>query len=186
MDITVHGVGLTALQTAWFNPIVIPTGGTFYNIDGNFRDILLDVTRFEAQDTYSLKYTSKKSAGETIMLKMEVHYAGLGGIKIYNISSKTGKQMLSKLECFPNPFNPEITLQIYKPDKFTGDVVIYNILGQRIHKFDIPQTAEHRIIWNGYNDRGLQVGSGIYIVQLTLRNSQGITHRESTRILYLK
>jgi hypothetical protein len=54
MDITVHGVGLTDLQTDWFNPIVLPTGGNFYDINGNFRDILLDVSRMASQDRYLL------------------------------------------------------------------------------------------------------------------------------------
>ncbi len=186
MDITVHGVGLLSLQTDWFNPIVLPTGGNFYDIGGNFRDILLDVTRFEVQDLYSLKYTTAKPSGESMTLTLEVHYAGLGVIKTYNISTETGKQSQNLLTCFPNPFNSEITLKVQKVIDLTGDISIFNILGQRINKFIVAKNAVHTIKWNGRNNQDDQVGSGFYIVQLTLRNSHGIIYRESTRILYLK
>ena len=186
MDITVHGVGPLFLQTTWFNPIVIPTGGTFYNIDGNFRDILLDVTRLDAQDMYMLQYTTSRTQGENISLKLEVHYGGLGGIKNYNFIPKSSTAAYYKLACYPNPFNPEINFQIQKPQHLTGDISIYNLLGQRIHKFELPAVTTHKIVWNGRNENGSPVGSGFYIVQLILRDSQEIKHRESTRILHLK
>jgi len=43
--ITVHCIGNTTYQTSWYNPIIEPTGGNFYDIYGNFRDILLDISR---------------------------------------------------------------------------------------------------------------------------------------------
>ncbi len=186
MDITVHGVGSLSLQTDWFNPIVIPTGGNFYNITGNFRDILLDVTRMESQDIYLLTYKTDISSGNEILLKLEVHYGGLGVVKTYNISTKAGTQSYYKLICYPNPFNPEINLQIYKPQHLSGEVSVYNVLGQRIQKFQLPPVSTHKIVWNGRNDQGSPVGSGFYIVQLILKDAQGIKYRESTRILHLK
>ena len=51
--ITVNGVGLIELQTDWFDPVVIPTNGNFYDINGNFRDILLDVSNMPSQDRVS-------------------------------------------------------------------------------------------------------------------------------------
>jgi Mg-chelatase subunit ChlD len=186
MDITVHGVGLLSLQTDWFNPIVIPTGGNFYNIDGNFRDILLDVTRFEAQDRYQLEYQSSLSASTAIDLKLEVHYAGLGVLKTYSFSSKGATQSDYNLLCYPNPFNPEITLQLKKPPNLSGQISIYNMLGQIVRLFELPEVSTHKIVWDGRNLQGQHVGSGFYIVQLILRDPQGIRHRESTRILHLK
>jgi Mg-chelatase subunit ChlD len=186
MGITVHGVGPTYLQTDWFNPIIIPTGGNFYDIDGNFRDILLDVTRFKSQDLYQLRYQSQLAASEQIDITLEVHYGGLGVIKNYLIPPQGGVQSSSHLSCFPNPFNPQITLAVKKDSKYSGELNIFNILGQRIHHFNLDRKVEHIIIWDGRNEQGILLGSGFYIVQLLLKDGMGIQHRESAKILYLK
>ena len=67
----------------------------------------------------------------------------------------------------PNPFNTATVLNFYT----TGGpvhVTIYNILGQPIRRLvqqHIP-AGYYRRIWDGKNDSGVSVGSGIYIVLL--------------------
>ena len=67
----------------------------------------------------------------------------------------------------PNPFNTATVLDFYT----TGGpvyVTIYNILGQPIRRLvqqHLP-AGYYRRIWDGKNDSGASVGSGIYIVLL--------------------
>ena len=67
----------------------------------------------------------------------------------------------------PNPFNSATVLGFYT----TGgpvDVTIYNILGQPVRRLVQQHLAAgyYRRIWDGKNDSGVSVSSGIYIVLL--------------------
>jgi len=186
MGISVNGIGLTELQTDWFNPIVLPTGGSFYNITGNFRDIMLDVTNFESQYIYSLKYESPNPESESNEIKLEIHYAGLGAIQ--NFQYTTSGKALDKqvLSCYPNPFNPEITFRVDRRNFVDGFLAIYNILGQQVKKIPLSAQTSQKLVWNAVNEQGQQVVSGFYIVKLSLKDASGKSRNEFARILYLK
>lgn len=81
-------------------------------------------------------------------------------------------QQLDLAQNYPNPFNPntELTFQIPQSSKVT--LVIYNLLGQKIRTLlDKEMMAGyHSIQWDGYGDRGEQVGSGAYIYRLQVAN----------------
>ena len=186
MDITVHGVGLTNLQTEWFNPIVLPTSGNFYNITGNFRDILLDVARLEAQDKYQITYTSPVEGTTLRQVLLKVHYAGLGGSAEFNYSPPTQVLLHRRLSCFPNPFNPEIKINISELDGLQGEVAIYNLLGERIRQYSLTNESYRQIIWNAHDESGRPASTGFYLVQLSLLDSRGRAFRETQKILYLK
>ena len=83
---------------------------------------------------------------------------------------------------FPNPFDPggnpvTIGFDLRKP----GNVrfVIYNILGEMIREFDLGQLRSRSyrnndaIQWDGKNDKGRTVESGIYIGALVVRLDEG-------------
>ena len=69
---------------------------------------------------------------------------------------------------YPNPFNPSTTIVFTVPESGFADLIIYNILGQQVRKLlseTIPE-GNHNIVWNGKDDSGIQVSSGIYISSL--------------------
>ena len=73
---------------------------------------------------------------------------------------------------YPNPFNPEtaITYQIAQP----GQVIlrIYNLLGQAVTTLvdeRMPQ-GFHSVSWNGTNEAGVAVTSGVYLYRLSSGN----------------
>jgi hypothetical protein len=179
--ITVHGVGPLTLQTEWFNPIVLPTGGNFYNIAGNFRDILLDVSRLKTEDSYTLSYTSKISRVDLHLLSIQVRYAGLGGQAQFEV----GGGLMSLLSCFPNPFTPTITLRVQPFDGRWGRLDIYNLLGQRVRSFDLPPHRAQDIVWDARDERDVAVSAGLYGVMLTIHTTDGIVQQQQ-HILYVK
>lgn len=70
---------------------------------------------------------------------------------------------------FPNPFNPETTIQFELPEIAHVRLEIYNLLGQKIATLvDCRQPAgKYTQIWNGKDQRGNAVASGIYFYKLT-------------------
>lgn len=185
MGITVHGVGTTELQTNWFNPILIPTGGNFYNIYGNFRDILLDVSNVESQDVYKLSYESYNDLGE-YTVELQIRYAGLGGNKTYNYMLTPPGESAKRLSFFPNPFNPTITFNVDLQNYRSGTISIYNILGQLVKEYRIDNRSGNAVKWNAVNDFGQLVSTGFYLVQLSLLDGSNNRYTETAKILYLK
>ena len=74
---------------------------------------------------------------------------------------------------YPNPFNPTTTISYRLPARSRVELAIYNLLGQQIRTLvnaDQP-VGEHQVQWDGRNDAGKQVSSGIYFYQLKAGNS---------------
>jgi len=72
---------------------------------------------------------------------------------------------------FPNPFNPETRIEYTLPQGEglrQAQLTIYNAIGQQIVTLvDEPQTAGHyRVTWNGKDEHGNEMASGIYFYQL--------------------
>ncbi|MCF8354102.1 MAG: VWA domain-containing protein, partial [Melioribacteraceae bacterium] len=169
---TVNCIGNSYEQTDFYDPIVIPTGGTFYDIYGNFRDILLDITRGQSTFNYLLSYTSTQAAGSQINGTIEVHYAGLGAIENFVIPGTLSPQKYAPvLQCYPNPFNPYVNIQVEKSIQSMGAVRIFNVLGEVVYSANIPAGEPlFRLTWNGITDSGFKVSSGVYIVRAVLEN----------------
>ena len=69
---------------------------------------------------------------------------------------------------YPNPFNPSTTIQFELPRRSSVTMSIYNILGQRVRLLHNEQTPAgiHTVFWDGKEDNGAIVSSGIYIYKL--------------------
>ena len=84
---------------------------------------------------------------------------------------------------YPNPFNPVTKMDISLP--LTGDVtlVIYNILGQKVRTLFSGELnyGYHTMQWNGLDDQGLRVSSGVYFSEFRSRD-----HRKTKKMLLLK
>jgi hypothetical protein len=76
---------------------------------------------------------------------------------------------------YPNPFNPSTTIPFQAGSRKLGagspsptSLKIYNILGQLVRTLVDEEKApgNYKIIWDGRNNSGKEVGSGIYFYQL--------------------
>ena len=69
---------------------------------------------------------------------------------------------------YPNPFNPETTIRYGMPLPGRVTVVVYNLSGQKIQELvsGLRDAGHHTVVWDGRDDRGREVGSGVYLCQL--------------------
>lgn len=72
----------------------------------------------------------------------------------------------------PNPFNPTTSIKFYIPNASKVEIQIYDLLGRKIKTLLNGQTAAgyHIIYWNGEDEFGGNVASGIYLYRLTARS----------------
>ena len=66
---------------------------------------------------------------------------------------------------YPNPFNPTTTIKFALPAASDVKLEIYNVLGQRVRTLvnGRVEAGYHRVEWDGRNELGHQVATGIYI-----------------------
>jgi hypothetical protein len=70
---------------------------------------------------------------------------------------------------YPNPFNPGTVISYQLPRAAAAQLVIYNSIGQRIRTLvdDFQELGSHAVIWDGRDDDGRALASGVYIYRLT-------------------
>jgi len=75
---------------------------------------------------------------------------------------------------YPNPFNPETLIRYEVPRAGLVTLAVYSLLGHRIATlFDGQRkTGRYQAVWNGTDDAGRKMASGVYFYRL--RTSDGI------------
>ena len=79
---------------------------------------------------------------------------------------------------YPNPFNPNTTIAFQNAKDGVLSLAIYNLKGQLVKVLhDGPLAAgEHRAVWDGLDESGRPVSSGLYFYKLQTKDSS-ITRR---------
>jgi hypothetical protein len=69
---------------------------------------------------------------------------------------------------FPNPFNPQTTVEFTVSKEETVHLTIFNIMGQKVRTIISHRLSPgtHSICWNGRDNSGQEVSSGTYIAAL--------------------
>ncbi|MDO9576581.1 MAG: T9SS type A sorting domain-containing protein [Candidatus Cloacimonadales bacterium] len=91
----------------------------------------------------------------------------------YYVSFKNGQNITPvptqiEITNFPNPFNPETTLFFSLPNEQKIELSVYNLKGQKVRQLVKGQfpSGNNSIVWNGKDDSGKQVCSGVYLYKL--------------------
>ncbi len=85
---------------------------------------------------------------------------------------------------YPNPFNPSTTISFsVTEDLLNIEITIYNLKGQKVRQIISDQLSigQYKILWNGKNDFGKNISSGIYFCKFKCGNVSQIK-----RIVMLK
>ena len=74
---------------------------------------------------------------------------------------------------YPNPFNLSTTIRFTLPSPGHAELEIYNITGQKIRRLvsDTREAGVHNVVWDGKNENGQTVSSGVYIARLMMGNN---------------
>lgn len=82
----------------------------------------------------------------------------------------------------PNPFNPRTTLSFTLPVAGTTRLEIYDLRGRRVRSLvsSSLDAGPHQRLWNGLDDAGRAVASGVYTVRLT--HPEGIRTQRLTLV----
>jgi len=100
----------------------------------------------------------------------ELKYAALD-IDFYFVSAEEEEvpQPQITMYNYPNPFNPSTTISFTAEDTENAELTIYNIKGQKVKQLlsDQLSSGEHSVVWDGRDDNGNEVGTGVYFYKLS-------------------
>jgi flagellar hook assembly protein FlgD len=77
---------------------------------------------------------------------------------------------------YPNPFNPSTAITYSLPQSGHCRLVIYDVRGRLIRVLVDRETGAGRycVLWDGRDEAGRPVGSGVYLYKLTAGEKQEI------------
>lgn len=183
---------------AFLRPYPNENGFTVANFSGNPQTATMDLTTtglkfsggFDPNATYWVNNLYADTSYQRLGSELSAFSVTLAayGSAIFSISTEEESVLLPtlpplvsidpgngraapKFELFhnyPNPFNPETTVEFEIPFREHVKLSVYNILGQRVKTLadDVYQSGRHRLQWDGRNEQGERVASGIYILHI--------------------
>ncbi|MCL1827121.1 MAG: choice-of-anchor D domain-containing protein [Candidatus Cloacimonetes bacterium] len=84
---------------------------------------------------------------------------------------------------FPNPFNPDTVIKFSLATDTDVEISIFNSKGQKVSNqiYESLKKGNHSIVWNGQDQKGVPVGSGVYYYKLKTEK-----YEETKRMLLIK
>ena len=86
-------------------------------------------------------------------------------------------------EAYPNPFNPTTTINVDIASPGDMTLIIYNVLGQKERTIysGLIQPGSHCFVWDGKDELGETLSSGLYFYQFNISNIQ-----ETKAVVFMK
>jgi|GEM_PF-3710775 len=135
---------------------------------GNSRD--LPIT-FSPTDVVEYNGEMLIASNDPLMDTLRIALSGIGEVPV-GIEGSNLPTEFALGENYPNPFNPSTQIDYQVPEPAVIRLAVFNILGQRVRVlFDgDQQPGFHTVRWDGRNDYGDPVGTGVYIYRLETRD----------------
>ena len=97
-------------------------------------------------------------------------FGGNGGTNWVPIDDNSSVNLTNfiNLQTYPNPFNPNLNIQVDLKKSLTPlNISIFNVKGQKVAELMnvIPKSNSFTLTWNGKDDKGNSLSSGVYFVK---------------------
>ena len=110
-------------------------------------------------------YHNTPDGGEVMFMELQI---------VFPVGSADGENTAPAItrmlhQNYPNPFNPETTISFDLPKSGHANLSVYNVKGQLIKTLadENLEFGKHSFVWNGTDNDGRNVSSGIYFYRLT-------------------
>ncbi len=150
---------------AWFE-------GSFYERTKSVVENLASkgITNYfdEIRLTRSADHTWAMAQGH-ILSTLPLHWQKFEkSITSVNDGAENSPNHFTLLQNYPNPFNPETTIQYQVAKRSEVKLIIFSLLGQHVATLvdEVQSMGVHSIQWNGKDDTGKAVASGVYLYRL--------------------
>ncbi len=89
---------------------------------------------------------------------------------------------------FPNPFNNQTVISYKLPEAASVEIRVYSIIGTLVRTLvDETQSAgSYSVVWNGRDDWGRSVATGIYLTKIIMKTEKGKTLERMIKMMMIK
>jgi hypothetical protein len=96
------------------------------------------------------------------------HFTDLGWLDTLPTSVRPGVTGIASLSNYPNPFNPATTVRYVLGSTQDVALAIFDVRGRLVRALEVGPKSQgpHHAVWNGRDDRGESVASGVYYLRL--------------------
>jgi YVTN family beta-propeller protein len=157
------GVTPTKDNFNFIDPVV--SGGDKFDL----ADVGLDWARYvKITDLGDIKKEGAWNGDFDLDAIVAIHYEA-GMPASVNEESITAEQF-ELVQNYPNPFNPQTTISFSLEADAETTVQVFNVNGQLVKTLAQSTLSEgrHNVVWNGTDETGANVGSGVYLARLTV------------------
>jgi hypothetical protein len=145
-------------------------------------DHLARVYRLSLTSTFVIKFQSKDNNPFSLEPIDQMDGMVWDDIKVTATSSAESEissipKAFSLYPAYPNPFNPSTNLPLDLPKTGKVTVKVYNALGQCVakpYKEVLLAAGHHLLCWDGRDETGRPLPSGVYIIELRASKNRGI------------
>lgn len=156
------------------------TDAGFVDAEGNF------TLPAETNGNYEVMVTAKGCENQTIQVTVD-GLTGNANVTLNPTGVEDGKDIIVRshqlFRAYPNPFNPTTTIRVEMAKTAEASLVIYNVMGQKVktlHSGSLEKGTKN-FKWNGTDNAGKQVASGLYFYQLKTQNNM-----QTKSVIFLK
>jgi hypothetical protein len=121
--------------------------------------------------TYLLEIRTTDAAGNT---GRRLRMARVTGPATHAGDDRMPKSKTGLRGSFPNPFNPSTTIEFTLAYRTNVSLTIFDVSGRLVKRLllnDAREAGVHRIEWNGLNDNGRLLASGVYFCKLETKST---------------
>jgi hypothetical protein len=161
VDANVEVLGVTGrLPQGWISSSKIENGKVMFAFAG------LEPLK-EGSIAYISLRLKDKEANATIFGNANLndgYSAALNSVTVREIPSE-----FALSQNYPNPFNPTTSIKFAIPENANVQLNVYNMLGQKVRTImdGMQDAGYYTVNWDGTNDLGSKVSSGIYIYRIS-------------------
>ena len=148
---------------------------TYTGVQPEFIKEIVDISEYTAEGIDDFKIRFRMISNESIVLNGiwidDININVSFDTTLTIVNDPINKIFPDKFELqqnYPNPFNPFTKIAFSIPIRQKLELTVFNILGQKIRTLasGIWNAGQHSVIWDGTDDLGEVVSSGIYFYQL--------------------
>ncbi len=146
--------------------VVMVSGGTA--LEGE--SIELGKIGFRSRDAHreSRSEEFELVSGHVVTSDGEVRILGGGKQSIDDSPTRPPVYLNRLVQNYPNPFNPTTVIRFSVATGSQAHLAVYNVKGDLVRTLvdEFVQPGEHRVDWDGINNKGYPVASGVYFYRL--------------------
>jgi hypothetical protein len=156
-------LGVSTLATPNVQAFQYVTGPNYVEVPAEWTEYAYDLSAYDGQNVYISIRCVSHDAFIFLVDDFTIHGNGVSNEDI--MAPVLSTELKGN---YPNPFNPETTINFSMKEIAPVSLEIYNVKGQLVKTLvnEIKGAGNHSVVWKGVDDNNRPVSSGVYFFKM--------------------